>query len=263
VNGYDARRTPARVRGSLAVVMSAGWLAMDYELTVAQNLVFWGRLYGLDRHTAEARALRALEVVGLAEWTGQRPGKLSSGMRQRLAVAKGLLFRSPVFVLDEPTVNVDPAGAYQIRDFLRNELNRGLGQTVVLTTHNMAEAQQLSDRVAIIDRGRLLACASPAALIQGLGDCVVEVAVTGCTPRAIRAVREQGTAFQVVDFLDPRGSGRVRVHLRPGAEAAAVRAALEAQGAEVTGVSAATPSLEDVFVRLTGRELDERGNGRA
>jgi ABC-2 type transport system ATP-binding protein len=163
-----------------------------------------------------------------------------------------------VFILDEPTVNVDPTGAYQIRDFLRNELNRGLGQTVVLTTHNMAEAEQLSDRVAVIDRGRLLACDSPAALIRGLGDCVVEVAVTGCAPAAIRAVREAGAALQVLDFLDPLGSGRVRVHLRPGASPPAIRAALEGQGATVTGAATAVPNLEDVFLRLTGRELDGR-----
>jgi ABC-2 type transport system ATP-binding protein len=263
VNGYDLRREPARVRGSLTVVMSANWLAMDYELTLLRNLVFWGQLYGLDRHTTRQKALRALKVVGLAEWTEQRPGKLSSGMRQRLAVAKGLLFRSPIFILDEPTVNVDPTGAYQIRDFLRNELNRGLGQTVVLTTHNMAEAQQLSDRVAIIDRGRVLACASPAMLIRDLGNCVVEVAITGCVPEAVRALREHGLALQVVDFLNPQGDGRIRVHLRPGADQAAVRTTLEAYCREITEVSTGTPTLEDVFVRLTGRKLDERGNGRA
>lgn len=264
VNGYDLRREPARVRGSLAVVMSASWLAMDYELSLVQNLVFWGRLYGLDRHTARERALRALDVVGLAEWAAQKPGKLSSGMRQRLAVAKGLLFRSPVFILDEPTANVDPTGAYQIRDFLRNELNRSLGQTVVLTTHNMAEAEQLSDRVAIIDRGRLLACDRPAVLVRSLGECVVELAVTNCTPAAIRAVREGGAALQVLDFLDADGSGRVRAHLRPNASADDVRGALETNTASVTHTRAGAANLEDVFLRLTGRKLNGNiGDGGA
>lgn len=258
VNGYDLQRQPARVRGSLAVVMSASWLAMDYEIQLIQNLIFWGRLYGLDRGTARERALRALAVVGLSEWTVQKPGKLSSGMRQRLSVAKGLLFRSPVFILDEPTTNVDPAGAYQIRDFLRNELNRGLGQTVVLTTHNMAEAEQLSDRVAIVDRGRLLTCDRPGALVRRLGDRVFEFFVSGCTPSAIRAARDRGAALHLVDFLDPEGTGRVRVHLRPDAGPDSVRGALEHYGAHVTEMTAGTPTLEDVFLSLTGRNLNDR-----
>ncbi|GEM_PF-5094433 len=195
-------------------------------------------------------------MVGLGAWLEEKPEHLSSGMRARLAIAKGLLLRTPVFMLDEPTANVDPAGAYQIRDFIRNELNRRLGQTVILTTHNMAEAEQLADRVAIVDRGQVIACDRPAALASGLGDCVLELALSSCSPEAIRSLQERKLTLHHVESLDRQGAGRLRVHLRPGVQAADVRAALEAAGSAVVSITPAGATLEDVFLRRTGRSLD-------
>ena len=108
VNGHDTVRAAPRARAALSVVPASGWLAFDQQLTLAQNLVFWGRLSGLDQRTSDQRARTALDVVGLSEWADETPNHLSSGMRQRLAIARGLLVRAPVFVLDEPTANVDP-----------------------------------------------------------------------------------------------------------------------------------------------------------
>lgn len=254
VNGFDVVRHAARVRASIAVVPAAGWLAFDAGLSLRANLRYWASLYGLDRPTAERRIGEALDVVGLARWIDERPEHLSSGMRGRLSIAKGLLLRAPVFILDEPTATIDPVGAYQIRDFLRNALNRQLGQTVLLTTHNMAEAEHLADRVAIVDHGRIVACDRPAALAATLRDAVVECTVTGCTPAAIGALHP--FVLHHLEFLDGRGAGRLRILLRPDAERSAVRAALEAAGAEVRSISAATPNLEDVFIRATGRDAD-------
>jgi ABC-2 type transport system ATP-binding protein len=256
INGFDARRDTARVRASLTVVPAAGWLAFDSQLSVGQNLAFWGRIYGLDGRTARERSVEALRAVGLDEWDTAAPSHLSSGMRQRLAVAKGLLFRAPVFILDEPTANVDPVAAYQIRDFIRNDLNRTLGQTVVLTTHNMAEAEQLCDRVAIIDQGRMLALDKPSALVARLEDWVVEARLPCGASRAIQAIREKGIALHVADFLDGADAGRLRIHLRPGITAVQVHAVLTAAGLEVGSFSRVQPTLEDVFLHHTGRKLD-------
>lgn len=253
--GFDVEREAAGVRASITVVPTAGWLAFDSQLTVAQNLSFWARLYGLDRRKTRERVREALAVVGLVDWHDETPDHLSSGMRQRLAIAKGLLFRAPIFILDEPTAHVDPSGAYQIRDFIRNELNRQLGQTVVLTTHNMAEAEQLCDRVVIIDRGRVVACDRPTALVSTLEDRVVEVALSSGAERAIQLLRNQKLALHLADFLNGQGAGRVRFHLHPGASVARIREVLDQAGiAAIAHPTAAT--LEDVFLHHTGRKLD-------
>jgi ABC-2 type transport system ATP-binding protein len=256
INSFDSQRDMARVRASITVVPAAGWLAFDSQLSVGQNLAFWGRIYGLDGRTSRARSMEALRVVGLEAWYNEDPGHLSSGMRQRLAVAKGLMFRAPVFILDEPTANVDPVAAHQIRDFIRNELNRKLGQTVVLTTHNMAEAEQLCDRVAIIDRGRVLAAAKPSALVASLDDWVGEVRLPSGAGRAIQAIRERRIAVRVVDFLDGEDAGRLRIHLRSDINPAQVHAALKSAGLQVESISRVQPNLEDVFLHHTGRRLD-------
>ncbi|MDQ3655900.1 MAG: ABC transporter ATP-binding protein, partial [Chloroflexota bacterium] len=202
VNGHDTVRDSARARASLSVAAASGWLAFDMQLTLAQNLVFWARLCGLDRQASLERAHHALDVVNLGEWRDEPPNHLSSGMRQRLAIAKGLLVRSPVFVLDEPTANVDPLIAYQIRDFLRNDLNRDLGQTIMLATHNMAEAEQLCDRVAIADGGKALACDPPGRLVRHLEGRIVEVALANGAALALEQLRTAGVAVQIADTLD-------------------------------------------------------------
>lgn len=253
VNGHDTVRETARARASLNVVAASGWFAFDMQLTLARNLIFWGRLCGLDRATAAARAHTALDVVELGSWRDETPNHLSSGMRQRLALARGLLVRSPVFLLDEPTANVDPLIAYQIRDFLRNTLNRGAGQTIVLATHNMAEAEQLCDRVAIIDAGRVLACDRPQRLVRTVAGTsrIVEVTLAAGAPATLESLRASGIALQVADTVDEEGISRIRLHLAPEGTIPALRALLPEQ---VT-ITESLPSLEDVFVHYTGRSL--------
>jgi ABC-2 type transport system ATP-binding protein len=256
VNGHDVVRDTARARASLSVVPASGWLSFDLQLTLTQNLVFWGRLCGLSERDARTRALDALGVVDLAKWRDETPDHLSSGMRQRLAIAKGLLVRSPVFVLDEPTANVDPISAYQIRDFLRNELNRGLGQTIMLATHNMAEAEMLCDRVAIIDRGNVLACDSPARFVTAIHGRVVEVSLPAGAPHALAHLRDRNVTRHVTDTIDRDGSGTLRVHLEPGVEPGHVRNLLRSLDIPEPVIVAAQPNLEDVFVHYAGRRLD-------
>ncbi len=256
INGHDTSQETARVRASISVVPAAGWLGFDSQLTAGRNLEFWGRIYGLDRKQAHERSFEALKAVGLEEWYSESPGHLSSGMRQRLAVARGLLFHAPMFILDEPTANVDPAAAYQIRDFIRNELNRGLGQTVLFTTHNMSEAEQLCDRVAIVDRGRLLARDRPSALVAALPDRVVEVRLPSRARDALREIRERGIALHVTDYFEGEDSGRLRMQLRSGVDEDSVDRALSSAGLEASSIRRVQPNLEDVFLHHTGRRLD-------
>ncbi len=260
VNGHDTVRDSARARASLSVVAASGWLAFDLQLTLAENLVFWARLCGLDRQASLERAHHALDVVNLGEWRDETPNHLSSGMRQRLAIAKGLLVRSPVFVLDEPTANVDPLIAHQIRNFLRHDLNRDLGQTIVLATHNMAEAEQLCDRVAIIDGGKVLACDPPGRLVRQLEGRIVEVALVSEAATALDRLQVAKVAVQIADTLDGSGGGRFRLHLRPHASVADVRRIVTVGDSMTPAVIEATPTLEDIFVHYAGRKLDGDDN---
>lgn len=256
VNGHDVVRDTAQARAAMSVVPASGWLSFDLQLTLTQNLVFWGRLCGLSESMAKPRALEALEVVSLAKWRDETPDHLSSGMRQRLAIAKGLLVRSPVFILDEPTANVDPISSYQIRDFLRNELNRGLGQTIMLATHNMAEAEMLCDRVAIIDRGNVLACDSPNRLTTQLHDRIFEVSLTSGASRVLGILRERKVARHITDSLDRDDAGQLRLHLANGVEIGEVRQLLSSIDIPHASVSETRATLEDAFVHYAGRSLD-------
>jgi len=256
VNGHDVVRDTARARASLNVVPASGWLSFDLQLTLIQNLVFWGRLCGLSERDARTRALEALKVVDLAKWRDETPNHLSSGMRQRLAIAKGLLVRSPVFVLDEPTANVDPISSYQIRDFLRNDLNRALGQTIVLATHNMAEAEMLCDRVAIIDRGNILACDSPARLVTEIQGRIFEVTLPSGAPAALARLRDRKITRHITDAIDRDGSGALRLHLAHDVEISRVRGLLDTLAVPEPKIDEVQPTLEDVFLHYAGRSLD-------
>ena len=256
VNGFDNVRESAKARASMSVVAASGWLSFDMQLTLTQNLVFWARMCGLRAQESVERAHAALDVVDLGEWRDETPNHLSSGMRQRLAIAKGLLVWSPVFVLDEPTANVDPIIAFQIRDFLRNDLNRRLGQTIVLATHNMAEAEQLCDRIAIIDKGKLLVCDSPANLTRSLVGRVVEIEATVDGPQVLECLRDAQITLQIVDSLDATGAGRLRLLLQPTVTATDIYQLLLSKLAMDLTVSESKPTMEDVFMHHAGRKLD-------
>lgn len=252
INGHDTKKHPALARASLSVVPANGWLSLDSHLTVGQNLEFWGRLFGLNQDLVERRSLHALSSVGLADIYHQQPTSLSSGMRQRLAIAKGLLVRSPIFVLDEPTANVDPISSTNIQEFIRHTLNRELGQTVLITTHNMDEAERLCDRVAIIDRGKLIACEAPSALVRRLQHRVVTIAAAHRFAEIVTAVRNASIARHVQAIPGDEDDGSARILLSHPHELADLDHMLEGLGlAGITSIER-TPSLEDVFFDLAG-----------
>jgi ABC-2 type transport system ATP-binding protein len=261
INGFDTVEQSAYARASMSVVSASGWLSFDQELTLKQNLEFWGRLCGLSAPDSRCRADESLDVVGLGAWRDETPNHLSSGMRQRLAIAKGLLMRAPVFVLDEPTANVDPIVAWQIREFLRDELNRTLGQTILLATHNMAEAEQLCDRVAIIDHGKVLVVDRPTSLIVGMAGMVMDVLVPTEAANLHLHLKESGVASHVAHSTDSDSPGRLRLLLRPDANRADLDSILSRHVKDYT-ITNATPILEDVFLHHAGRSgRDEHTDG--
>ncbi len=251
VNGYEITRQAAAVRQTIGIVFQDPTL--DEYLTAEQNLLFHCMIYHTPAHTRAARIREVLKLVGL-EARGQSLVKtFSGGMKRRLEIARGLLHEPQTLFLDEPTVGLDPQTRRSVWDYVL-QLRAKTGLTIFMTTHYMEEAEYC-DRIAIIDDGRIVALDTPAALKRMVGSDVVRVA----TPEPARAAGELagwlGSPVQQDDDA-------VRVQGANGAELAAqVIRRLTLAGLDVTDVSVQAPSLEDVFVRLTGRAIREETAG--
>jgi ABC-2 type transport system ATP-binding protein len=254
VAGIDVVRHPVRVKQRMGVVSQGNTL--DRSLTVADNLYFHGRYFGMSRREARAEAERLLALFRLADRANADVATLSGGMAQRLMVARAVLHRPDVLFLDEPTTGLDPQSRLALWDLIR-EMNAA-GHTVLITTHYMEEADRLCDRIAIMDHGRILALDAPAALKRGVGaDRVLTVSATGdLDALAARLAALPAVGRSQVDT--EAGARVVRVYLAGDGHALGeVIQAAESVGAAITDLSIAEPSLETVFIALTGRELRE------
>jgi len=167
VDGHDVSVEPEVVQERIAVII--GYFDTDMwgsRLTALENLSFYCRLQGVSKQEAAEKSRQALVVVGLGEKADVRVGTFSAGMYQRLGIARGLVRDADVWLMDEPTIRLDPIGAEEIRNFIKETLNRGLGKTVLFATHYLEEARRLCDRVAILRKGRVVAEGSPADLLR-------------------------------------------------------------------------------------------------
>ena len=156
----DVVKNPLKAKKKITVVGSGHWAGFDWSLTLVENLILFGLMYGYSMSEARSKAKEILDVVGLSEKANDRPSKLSSGERQRLSLARGFIAETPVFLIDEPTVGLDPEGAKQVRDYIKSEFKKQ-GYTLIFTTHFMYEAEYLADRIAIMDRGKIIEIGSP------------------------------------------------------------------------------------------------------
>lgn len=242
VFGLDVVRDAAAVRRRIGVVFQSP--SVDPKLTVVENLRHQGHLYGLHGADLRARIERSLERFGLAGRAGDRVERLSGGLRRRVEIAKGLLHRPEVLLLDEPTVGLDPGSR---RDLWAQvaALRAADGITVLVTTHLLDEAERC-DRLAIVDGGRVVAEGTPAALVATVGGEVVTVRARD--PESLRdAVRARFGADATIQ------DGAVRVEA-DGAHAWVGRLVEEFAG-DVESVTVARPTLEDVFLHRTGHRL--------
>ncbi len=250
VGGVDVVGHPALAKQLTGIVSQQNTL--DRQLTVFENLYFHGRLFGVAKGESRRRAAELLEAFSLTRWAQASVYALSGGMAQRLMVARAVFHNPAVLFLDEPTAGLDPQSRLALWEMLR-ELN-GAGQTVLLTTHYMEEADQLCDRVAIMDHGRILALDSPADLKHSTGvDTVVTIRVGTEGERlasallAVPGVVEARVTDDVVT-----ATAREAAHLVPRVVDAA-----ESIGVDIVDLAVAEPSLETVFINLTGKELRE------
>jgi ABC-2 type transport system ATP-binding protein len=257
VAGVDVAADPVRARSRLSVVPQRSNL--DRALTARQNLVFHAAYHGVGRAERNRRADALLAQLGLGDRGGDKVDNYSGGMAQRLLIARALMHAPQVIFLDEPSTGLDPQARLFVWDRVR-ELRDG-GVTVVLTTHDMDEAAALTDRVAIMDHGKLLALDTPAALTRSLPgsatlDVDIERANDDSDDGVLAALAALATAERVEPVADAAGL-RARIYLSGDAAALVgpVSDTLTARRARLTGVRIGEPSLEDVFLSLTGREL--------
>ena len=249
VGGIDVVRQPSVAKQLIGTVSQTNTL--DRQLTVWENLYFHGRLFGMPGRACRSVADDLLERFHLTKWAKVSVYALSGGMAQRLMVARSIFHRPAVLFMDEPTAGLDPQSRLALWEIL-GELNAD-GQTILLTTHYMEEAEQLCDRVAIMDHGRILALDTPLGLKQSVGaDTIVTVKVTGDTGAFAGVVERNLEGVTRVRQVD----GAVEAHVKGvvGLLPHVIRIA-EAHGYQVADLSATDPTLETVFINLTGKDL--------
>ena len=247
--GIDVARHPALAKQLSGIVSQQNTL--DRQLTVFENLYFHGRLFGIGARESRRIADALLAQFQLTRWAKASVYALSGGMAQRLMVARAIFHRPSVLFLDEPTAGLDPQSRLALWDLL-GELHAA-GQTILLTTHYMEEADQLCDRVAIMDHGKILALDTPAALKQSIGaDTVVTVRASGDTATLARALTD---GVEGVTRTRPADGG-LELHVQ-GRDRLIPRIVLAAEraGLDLADLSVTEPSLETVFINLTGKEL--------
>ncbi|MFO7245771.1 MAG: ABC transporter ATP-binding protein [Thermaerobacter sp.] len=257
VAGYDVVRQAHQVRRRINMV--SGGETVGYGiLTVRETLWMFSQFYGLANGPALKMIDEYLETFGLADNAHTRVNKLSTGMRQKMNFIRGLLNDPDVLFLDEPTLGLDVQTARIIRDFIRDWMRRRPGRTVLLTTHYMAEAEELCDRIAIIDRGRILACDTPDGLkrrVQSHSVFRIEAARLDAPPEA----DGRWPGIERISWEPHPATGRTRITVIAADDAAVtpLLADLRERGADIIHLSKVEPTLEDVFLQVVGRGLGE------
>jgi ABC-2 type transport system ATP-binding protein len=249
VGGIDVVAHPALAKQIIGIVSQQNTL--DRQLTVAENLYFHGRLFGISAKESHRTTAELLAQFQLEKWADASVYALSGGMAQRLMVARAIFHRPAVLFLDEPTAGLDPQSRLALWEIL-GRLN-GEGQTILLTTHYMEEADQLCDRVAIMDRGRILALDTPTALKEAVdADTIVTVMAEGDREQLLGVLDTALPGVTRTRVID----GGVELHVKGSDRLLpTVISAAEGAGFPVLDLSVSEPTLETVFITLTGKEL--------
>jgi ABC-2 type transport system ATP-binding protein len=251
IAGFDLKTEPEKVRESIGIVFQE--LTLDRDMTVREILEYHGRLYSMPRAERQERIDELLELVELEEKRDTLTRHLSGGMKRRLEIARGLMTRPKVLFMDEPTIGLDPQTRIRIWEYVR-DINRQ-GTTIFLTTHYMDEADQLSDRISIIDHGKIIVTGRPWELKNALGQDLIyletsdnEAAVELLKKLdSVKGIREKTKGIVVMVSVDG-------TYLLPE-----IMDKLRSGGIRIKAVNLKKPSMDDVFVHYTGRELRDNG----
>ena len=250
VLGHDVVREARQVREKVS--LTGQYASVDEDLTGHENLVLVGRLLGMSWRHAKQRAAELLEAFGLAEAAGRQVQTYSGGMRRRIDIAASLVTIPQVLFLDEPTTGLDPRSRNQVWELVRRIAAEGT--TVLLTTQYLDEADRLAERLAVIDHGRVIAEGTSRELKTSVGSNALHVRLASAEQR----VRVQEIVERVLGdgVLPAADTLELTARLENTAQATAVLRALDESGVEIAGFSVGNPSLDEVFLALTGRPAE-------
>lgn len=249
VAGFDPSRDPDKVRRSIGIVFQRQ--VLDRDLTAKETLEFHGRLFEVPAAKRKAQVRELLELVELEEKADTRIKLLSGGMKRRLEIARGLLTSPKVLFLDEPTLGLDPQTRIRIWDYLRKVKEQGT--TIFLTTHYMDEADRLSDRICIIDHGRIITTGNPAALKGQIGKDVVQI-VTG-DGALVSEILQGHVSINEIRIID--NAVFLQLNVDGATTLPDLIHTLQEGGVEISSVTMNRPSMDDVFLHHTGRAMRE------
>jgi ABC-2 type transport system ATP-binding protein len=246
INGHDIVEDPIAARESIGIT-TGGERTMYWKLSGRDNLKYFAALYGLSSDDADRRIDYLMKIVGLEKRQHERIEKYSTGMRQKVSICRALIHDPPVLLLDEPTLGLDPSFSRFIRSFIKKDMNQKQGKTIVLTTHYMDEADQLCDRIAIMNDGKIVAVDTPQNLKKSIShDEVLEVKCLGHADfegigQRVYAQSENGIQVYRIH------AGNVEEIMSDVIKAA--------DSAKILSMNVTKPTLEDVFIHLTGSRL--------
>jgi len=252
IYGHDVRKEPDTVRRLIGIVFQEP--SLDDNLTGKENLDFHARLYKVPRRDIRQRIAQVLDLVELSDKANVIVKKYSGGMKRRLEIARGLLHHPKVLFLDEPTLGLDPQTRRHIWEYIE-KLNKEKQITMILTTHYMDEADQLCDRIAIIDHGLVVALDTPRKLKESMGGDVVTMKV----PSGSQQLK---TRLEKLDFVKSAQlvNGSLRLNVDHGETAIpAFMDVARQEGITVPSIGLHEPTLEDIFIKYTGREIRAQG----
>lgn len=250
IMGHSILKEAQAVKANIGIVPQD--IALYGDLSARENLNFWGRMYGLRGSVLAKRAEEVLEIIDLADRQKDKVDKFSGGMKRRVNIGAALMHKPTVIIMDEPTVGIDPQSRRHILDNIKDLNSKGM--TVLYTTHYMEEAQELSDHIAIMDQGKVIACGTQAELVKIVGELDrINVTINTAAEKIIPAwQRTQG----VQKVFTENGHLSILAHssnlVLPQLFETATRA-----GVRITSVDIQEPNLEAVFLHLTGKALRE------
>lgn len=259
IHGLDSRRDTSRVKTLITLVGSGQWVAFDWGLTVKENLHFFGDLYGIPRRVQKQRIAEALHLVRLEHKAEATTRTLSAGERQKMVLARGLIIRTPIMLLDEPTANLDPVSTSDLLKYISNDLVNLSGVTCVFTTHRTEEAERLCNRVAILNHGSIAALGTPKELRKIVADVeYLELDFIGLNLDIEDRVRSLPGVLAAVIQRGPARANRATLRIKcENAElvSGVVLEAIASCGATALAIRHSTPRLSDVFMAVAGKGI--------
>lgn len=256
VMGYDVDREPEKVRRVINMASGAEKAGYDF-ISAKRNLWFFSQLYGIPSEAAEKKIAELSERLGLTKYLDRKFYALSTGYRQRATIARAFVNDPKVVFLDEPTIGLDVMTARSIREFLLGEARQN-GRTIILATHNMAEVEAICDRVAIIDKGKIIASGTPEELMRSLGAPALVMEVSPAQASFEMLAKVPGVKGFTSSMEEERSLSTVQVVVENDSAARAAEDAIKAEGLKVVASWRKQATLEEVFVALVGRGFKER-----